>query len=63
MKKEVLAAIFAALFTANVQANTVGLYLGGQIWQSEASGVFGGKNTLIDFNLKKEQGNAVAIVL
>ncbi|NQZ82055.1 MAG: TIGR04219 family outer membrane beta-barrel protein [Colwellia sp.] len=57
MKKEVLAAIFAALFTANVQANTVGLYLGGQIWQSEASGVFGGKNTLIDFNLKKEQQN------
>lgn len=51
----ILAATLIALFTTNVQANTVGLYLGGQIWQSEASGVFGEKNTLIDFNLKKEQ--------
>ena len=55
MKKTAFAATLAALFTANVQANTVGLYLGGQIWQSEASGIFGEKNTLIDFNLKKEQ--------
>ncbi len=31
--------------------------MGGQIWQSEASGTFGEKNTLIDFNLKKEQQN------
>jgi len=45
----------AAIFTFTPQANnTVGLYLGGQIWQSEASGIFGEKNTLIDFNLKKE---------
>ena len=56
-----LAALFtftpqaAALFTFTPQADTVGLYLGGQIWQSEASGIFGEKNTLIDFNLKKEQ--------
>jgi len=57
MKKIAFAVILAALFTANVQADTVGLYLGGQIWQSEASGTFGEKNTLIDFNLKKEQQN------
>ncbi len=55
MKKTVFAATLAALFTANVKADTIGLYLGGQIWQSEASGIFGEKNTLIDFNLKKEQ--------
>ena len=55
MKKMVFAATLVALFTANVKADTVGLYLGGQIWQSEASGIFGEKNTLIDFNLKKEQ--------
>ena len=55
MKKTAFAATIAALFTANVQADTVGLYLGGQMWQSEASGIFGEKNTLIDFNLKKEQ--------
>ena len=55
MKKIAFAATLAALFTANIQADTVGLYLGGQIWQSEASGIFGEENTLIDFNLKKEQ--------
>jgi len=55
MKKKAFAATLAALFTVNVQADTVGLYLGGQIWQSDASGTLGEKNALIDFNLKKEQ--------
>jgi hypothetical protein len=64
MQKTLLSATLAVFFTVNVHAaitftpqenNKVGLYLGGQIWQSEASGVFGEKNTLIDFNLKKEQ--------
>jgi len=55
MKKMAFAVTFAVLFTANVRADAVGLYLGGQIWQSEVSGIFGEKNTLIDFNLKKEQ--------
>lgn len=54
MKKVAFAAILTVLFTANVeaasfftytpQAKSVGLYLSGQIWQSEAS-VFGVKNT------------------
>jgi len=35
MKKMAIAAAFVALFTANAQADTVGLYLGGQVWQSE----------------------------
>lgn len=55
MIKKVLVATLAAFFTANVQADTVGLYLGGQVWQSDASGTFGEKNALIDSNLKKEQ--------
>jgi len=64
MKKMLLAATFAALFTPQAAAlftftpqanNTVGLYLGGQLWQSEASGIFDEKNALIDFHLKKEQ--------
>jgi len=55
MKKTAFAVTLAALFTAHVQADTVGLYLGGQIWQSEASGILGEENTSIDFNLKKEQ--------
>ncbi|WP_448566026.1 TIGR04219 family outer membrane beta-barrel protein [Thalassotalea ganghwensis] len=55
MKKMALATTLAALFAANVQADTVGLYLGGQIWQSEVNGIFGELNTLVDFNLKEEQ--------
>jgi len=55
MKKTAFAATFAALLTANVRADTVGLYLGGQIWQSEANGVLAEKDTLIDLDLKKEQ--------
>lgn len=55
MKKCVLATIFTALLSANVQADTVGLYLGGQVWQSDATGTFGERNSLADFNLKKEQ--------
>jgi outer membrane protein len=55
MKKTVFAATLAALFTANAQADTVGLYFGGQVWKSEASGILGEESTLIDFNLKKEQ--------
>lgn len=55
MKRTVFVATLATLYTTNVQADTVGLYLGGQVWQSEASGIFGEKKTLIDFNLKKEQ--------
>ncbi|TMM43725.1 TIGR04219 family outer membrane beta-barrel protein [Colwellia ponticola] len=64
MKKIVFSVMLMAFFTANVQAaftftpqenNKVGLYLGGQIWQSEVSGFFGKKNTLSGFNLKKTQ--------
>ncbi len=64
MNKAVLSATLAAFLTANVHAaftftpqknNNVGLYLGGQIWQSDAKGAFGEKNSLIDFNLKKQQ--------
>jgi len=54
MKKMVLAATFAALYNFPAQADTVGLYIGGQSWQSEPSGFFGEQNTLTDFNVKKE---------
>jgi outer membrane protein len=72
MKKKVFSATLVAFLTANVQAaftftpqenNKVGLYLGSQIWQSEASGVFGEKNTLIYFNLKKEQQNNLFVAI
>ena len=63
MKRKAFVATLAALLIANAQADTVGLYLGGQIWQSEASGVFGEKNTLSDFNLKKEQQSNYFVVV
>jgi len=55
MKKKAVVAILAALFTANAQADKVGLYLGGQIWQSEANGVFSEKSRLDDFNVRKDK--------
>jgi hypothetical protein len=63
MKKKDFAIMLAALLTANVQADTVGLYLGGQVWQSEASGVFGEKNAVSNFNLKKEQQSNYFVVI
>jgi outer membrane protein len=66
MIKTAFAATLAVLFTFSTPANAqftytpksseeVGLYLGTEIWQSTAAGVLGEENTLIDFNLKKEQ--------
>ena len=66
MKKTALATTLTALYMFTAQAatpfsytpkanNTLGLYLGGQIWQSEANVFFGELNTLSNFNLKKEQ--------
>ncbi|GAA5143216.1 TIGR04219 family outer membrane beta-barrel protein [Thalassotalea piscium] len=57
MIKKAFTATFAVFLTANVQAEAVGLYLGGQVWQSEASGVFGEINALRDFDLAKEYQN------
>ncbi|WP_440875469.1 TIGR04219 family outer membrane beta-barrel protein [Thalassotalea sp. PLHSN55] len=68
MKKMVLAVTISTVFTFTPQAyanfsytpkkNTkVGLYIGGQIWQSKANGTVGEENTLSNFNLKKEQQN------
>ncbi|GLX77335.1 hypothetical protein tinsulaeT_06750 [Thalassotalea insulae] len=63
MKKKAFAATFAVLFTTNVPADTIGLYLGGQIWQSEASGLLAEQNTIGDFTLKKGQQNSYFIAV
>lgn len=55
MKKLAYVVTAISLFTVDVKADTVGLFLGGQIWKNEASGVFGEQSKLIDFNLEKEQ--------
>lgn len=72
MIKMVFAATLAVIFTFTTPAlaqfsytptsrDHVGLYLGTQIWQIEPTGILGGENTLIDFNLKKEQQISVFI--
>jgi hypothetical protein len=73
MKKTALAA-FAILFTFIPQTfanfsytpkdkSQVGLYLGGQIWQSKVNGTLGEENALIDYKLKKEQQTSYFIAV
>lgn len=55
MKKIVLAASMATLFTGSVQADAIGVYLGGQYWDNSVSGIFGESGNQVDFNLSDEQ--------
>lgn len=59
MKKLALVVALASALSTNVQADTIGIYLGGQAWDNQASGTFGdGNDNQIDFNLKdKTQGS------
>jgi len=69
MKKLVLAASVAALLSANVQADTLlGLYIGGQVWNTAASGTFGendgqGNVVLQDFTFEDQQQTSFHIAL
>ena len=55
MKKLALAMTLASVLSTTVQADTIGVYLGGQAWDNQASGTFGdGNNNQIDFNLKDQ---------
>lgn len=56
MKKAVIAAGVAAMLSAGVQADVLGVYIGGQYWDVEAEGNFGDDPTnLVDFNLVDEK--------
>ena len=56
MKKTVLAASFALSLTIPTYADTLaGIYIGGQIWQNEASGEFGESGEQANFNFSDEQ--------
>ena len=55
MKKSLIAAGVAALFSFNANADVVGLYIGGQVWDAETSGKFGESGFQTDFNLEDEQ--------
>lgn len=63
MKKILLATAISAVLSTSAQADTLlGLYVGGQIWATEASGTFGDNdNSQADFNLAdQEQGSFYA---
>ncbi|MFT6918979.1 MAG: outer membrane protein [Cognaticolwellia sp.] len=61
MKKIALAAALASILSTNVQADALGLYLGGQLWDNQASGTFGDGSSQIDFNLADEKQNSFFI--
>ena len=63
MKKSVIAAGMAALLSAGVQADTIGLYLGGQVWDNSVDGIFGESGGQTDFNLKDEQQGSFFIAV
>ncbi|WP_448549564.1 TIGR04219 family outer membrane beta-barrel protein [Thalassotalea fusca] len=63
MKKTALALSTAALFTLPVQADVLGLYVGGQIWDNTSSGTVGESNNLQDFNLGDEQQGSFFIAV
>jgi outer membrane protein len=55
MKKIALAVTLASILSTNVQADALGIYLGGQVWDNQASGTFGDGSSQIDFNLADEK--------
>ncbi|NQZ20807.1 MAG: TIGR04219 family outer membrane beta-barrel protein [Colwellia sp.] len=64
MKKTALAILVTGLLSASAMADTIGgLYIGGSIWSNEASGAFGEKSGLVDFNLKDEEQGSFYIAL
>ncbi|ASP48141.1 TIGR04219 family outer membrane beta-barrel protein [Cognaticolwellia beringensis] len=61
MKKIALVATLASILSTNVQADALGIYLGGQIWDNQASGTFGDGSSQVDFNLADEKQNSFFI--
>ena len=55
MKKTIIAAALLAASATSAHADTIGLYVGGQVWDNEASGLFGEAVSQIDFNLEDQQ--------
>jgi outer membrane protein len=64
MKKVLLTTSVLTLLSSSVQADTLaGLYVGGQIWDNEATGIFGESNNQVNFNLMDEQQGSYFIAL
>ena len=62
MKKIALAVTLATILSTNVQADALGIYLGGQIWDNQASGTLGDGSSLVDFNLEDQKQNSFFIL-
>ena len=64
MKKTALAVLVTGLLSASAMADTIGgLYIGGSMWSNEATGTFGEKSGLVDFNLQDEEQGSFYIAL
>lgn len=63
MKKALLAVSLTALLSTAAQADIVGLYVGGQVWDNEATGTFGESGNLVDFGLEDEQQGSFYIAV
>lgn len=55
MKKVCLVALMAATFSASSAADTLGLYIGGQVWDAKVDGILGESGNQTDFNLSDEK--------
>ncbi|NMP30364.1 TIGR04219 family outer membrane beta-barrel protein [Thalassotalea sp. M1531] len=63
MKKTLIAASLISLMSATAQADVVGLYIGGQIWDNEATGAFGETANMQEFRLDDEQQTSFHIAV
>ncbi|NQY35615.1 MAG: TIGR04219 family outer membrane beta-barrel protein [Alteromonadaceae bacterium] len=64
MKKIVIAVSLLALMSMSTKADVVGVYIGGQVWDNEAQGVFGEKNNYQqNFNFSDQQQGSAFIAV
>ncbi|WP_448550978.1 TIGR04219 family outer membrane beta-barrel protein [Thalassotalea montiporae] len=63
MRKTLIAAGLASLMSTAAHADVVGLYIGAQIWDNEAEGIFGESGQQRDFNLGDEQQGSYFIAV
>ncbi|WP_206486468.1 TIGR04219 family outer membrane beta-barrel protein [Thalassotalea sp. G2M2-11] len=61
MKKLLLVPAVFALQCCNAQADAIGIYISGQVWDNQASGKFGEMDQQLDFNLADEKQGSYSI--
>lgn len=64
MKKRLVSTLITSVvLSSQVHADTIGVYLGGHIWDNQAKGEFGSKEQQIDFNLTDQQQGSYFVAL